>query len=63
MSLDGTRLLETKAKLFRALGDPSRLAVLEVLRDGPKCVTCVDAPYPPLQLWLLNFGFPARGLT
>ena len=31
--------METKAKLFRAMGDPSRLAVLEALRDGPKCVS------------------------
>ena len=39
MSNDGSTPLETKAKLFRALGDPSRLAVLEALRDGPKCVS------------------------
>ncbi|HWO74270.1 MAG TPA: metalloregulator ArsR/SmtB family transcription factor [Dehalococcoidia bacterium] len=31
--------LETKAKLFGALGDPSRLAVLEALRGGPRCVS------------------------
>ena len=30
---------QLKAKLFRGLGDPSRLAVLEALRDGPRCVT------------------------
>ncbi len=28
-----------KAKLFRGLADPSRLAVLEALRDGRRCVT------------------------
>ena len=39
MSNDGSVTLEAKARLFRALGDPSRLAVLEVLRDGPKCVS------------------------
>jgi len=32
-----------KAKLFRGLGDASRLAVLEALRDGPRCVTEVVA--------------------
>ena len=36
---DASTPLETKARLFRALGDPSRLAVLDVLRDGPKCVS------------------------
>jgi len=38
MSNEGSNALEKKARLFRALGDPSRLAVLEALRDGPKCV-------------------------
>lgn len=28
-----------KAKLFRGLGDPSRLAVLEALRRAPRCVS------------------------
>lgn len=32
-----------KAKLFRGLADPSRLAVLETLRDGPRCVSEVVA--------------------
>ena len=27
-----------KAKLFRGLGDPSRLMIIDLLRDGPKCV-------------------------
>jgi len=35
--------LEVKAKLFRGLADPSRLSVLEVLRDGPACVSDVVA--------------------
>jgi ArsR family transcriptional regulator, cadmium/lead-responsive transcriptional repressor len=39
MSNDGSTPLETKARLFRALGDPSRLAVLEALRAGPRCVS------------------------
>ena len=39
-SIDSRRL---KAKLFRGLGDPSRLAVLEALRDGSRCVTKVVA--------------------
>lgn len=32
-----------KAKLFRGLADPSRLAVLEALRDGPRCVSEIVA--------------------
>ncbi|HLE45036.1 MAG TPA: metalloregulator ArsR/SmtB family transcription factor [Methylomirabilota bacterium] len=28
-----------KAKLFRGLADPSRLTVLQALRDGPRCVS------------------------
>jgi DNA-binding transcriptional ArsR family regulator len=39
MSVDGSSSLEAKARIFRALGDSSRLAVLEALRDGPKCVS------------------------
>jgi DNA-binding transcriptional ArsR family regulator len=35
---DGIRL---KAKLFRGLADPSRLSILEALRDGPKNVSAV----------------------
>jgi DNA-binding transcriptional ArsR family regulator len=35
--------LPLKAKLFRGLADPSRLAVLEALRDGPRCVSEVVA--------------------
>ena len=31
--------LATKAKLFRGFGDPSRLAILEALADGPKKVS------------------------
>lgn len=35
--------LPIKAKLFRGLADPSRLGVLEALRDGPRCVSEVVA--------------------
>jgi DNA-binding transcriptional ArsR family regulator len=31
--------LDARARLFRALGDRSRLAVLESLSEGPKCVS------------------------
>ena len=31
--------ISLKAKLFRGLADPSRLAVLEALRDGRRCVS------------------------
>jgi DNA-binding transcriptional ArsR family regulator len=31
--------LSLKAKLFRGFADPSRLALLEALRDGPRTVT------------------------
>lgn len=30
--------LGLKAKLFRGLGDPSRLLIIDLLRKGPKCV-------------------------
>ena len=30
--------LGLKAKLFRGLGDPSRLMIVDLLRKGPKCV-------------------------
>ena len=39
MTIEGSTPLEMKAKLFRALGDPSRLGVLEILRDSSKCVS------------------------
>jgi len=35
--------LQIKAKLFRGLADQSRLAVLDALRDGPRCVSAVVA--------------------
>jgi DNA-binding transcriptional ArsR family regulator len=41
--MNSTAPRQLKAKLFRSLGDPSRLAVLEALRDGPRCVTEVVA--------------------
>ncbi|MEM3383646.1 MAG: metalloregulator ArsR/SmtB family transcription factor [Nitrososphaerales archaeon] len=33
-----------KAKIFRALSDPTRIEILEYLRDGEKCV-CEIVPY------------------
>jgi len=33
-----TDLLTTKAKLFRGFSDPSRLSIVEALRDGPHSV-------------------------
>jgi DNA-binding transcriptional ArsR family regulator len=39
MRIDGSTPLEVKARLFRALGDPSRLAVLEALLNGSHCVS------------------------
>ncbi|MDL2345823.1 metalloregulator ArsR/SmtB family transcription factor [Deinococcus sp. MIMF12] len=33
-----SELLALRAKLFRGLADPSRLAILEALRDGPRTV-------------------------
>lgn len=35
-SIDG---VAAKAKLFRGLGDRSRLSIVESLRGGPKCVS------------------------
>lgn len=35
------RALTLKAKLFRGFSDPSRLAILEALRNGPLTVTAV----------------------
>ena len=32
------RLLEGQAKIFKALGHPSRLLMVDALRDGEKCV-------------------------
>lgn len=35
---------DLKARLFRGLADPTRLVILETLRDGPRCVgDIVDA--------------------
>ena len=36
-------LFTLKAKLFRGLGEPSRLAILETLREGPKTVSDIVA--------------------
>lgn len=35
----GAQALALRAKLFRGLADPSRLAILEALRGGPRTVT------------------------
>jgi ArsR family transcriptional regulator len=32
------RSISSKAKIFKALGDPIRLEIIEFLRDGEKCV-------------------------
>ena len=34
----GSHDTELKAKLFRGFADPTRLAILETLLDGPRCV-------------------------
>ncbi|KYC34842.1 TrmB family transcriptional regulator [Scytonema hofmannii PCC 7110] len=34
-----SQAISLKAKLFRGFSDPSRLAILDVLRDGPLTVT------------------------
>lgn len=34
-----TQLLALKAKLFRGFSDPSRLSILEALREGPRSVS------------------------
>jgi DNA-binding transcriptional ArsR family regulator len=39
-----SKQLRFKAKVFRALSDPRRLAILEFLRDGEKCV-CEIVPH------------------
>jgi DNA-binding transcriptional ArsR family regulator len=37
------RDLALKAKLFRGFADPSRLSILEALRDAPRCVSEIAA--------------------
>jgi ArsR family transcriptional regulator, cadmium/lead-responsive transcriptional repressor len=39
LAITNKTALFTKAKLFRGFGDPSRLAIMETLLDGPKKVT------------------------
>lgn len=41
--IPATNALRLKAKLLRGLSDTSRLAVLESLRDGPRCVSEIVA--------------------
>lgn len=43
MAVTADPALELKAKLFRGLADPSRLAILETLRAGERTVTEVVA--------------------
>ena len=38
------QLINFKARVFKALGDPTRLKIIEFLRDGEKCV-CEIVPY------------------
>ena len=38
MSRESDRILSMKAEVFKALGHPIRLAVVEALRDGEACV-------------------------
>lgn len=35
--------LTLQAKLFRGFSDPSRLAILDILRNGPRCVSEIVA--------------------
>lgn len=41
MSMQQLQRLGLKAKLFRGLGDPTRLSILEVLREGEKSASDV----------------------
>lgn len=41
MTATTARSLALKAKLFRGFADPSRLGILEALRDGPRSVNDV----------------------
>ena len=40
---DFGRSIELKAKLFRGFAEPSRLGIVEALRDGPRTVTEIVA--------------------
>jgi ArsR family transcriptional regulator len=44
MNTNDRRLCEMKAEIFAAAGHPIRLAIIEFLRDGEKCV-CQIAAY------------------
>jgi ArsR family transcriptional regulator, cadmium/lead-responsive transcriptional repressor len=39
LAAGAVRALGLKAKLFRGFSDPSRLAIIEALRDGPRTVS------------------------
>ena len=47
MASKGRQILEARASVFKALGHPSRLALIDELVDEPKCVadlsTVIDA--------------------
>ena len=38
MAANRKQLLESRAKVFKALGHPSRLAIVDALADGERCV-------------------------
>ena len=44
MLMQEDRLIKFKAKTFRALSDPIRLSIIEILKDGEKCV-CEIMPF------------------
>ena len=37
--MDGTQKYEEQAKIFKALGHPARLMMVDLLRDGARCVS------------------------
>ncbi len=43
LTVDNSRQIKLKAKLFRGFGDASRLSIIECLREGPKSVSEIVA--------------------
>lgn len=39
LNLSSPKTIDLQAKLFRGFSDPSRLCIMEALRDGPQTVT------------------------